>query len=152
MGGRHYTLCTLHAYDSWTSLEFRETWWRTTSEILRKVLKPGSFLIMGCDMNGVVGSEQSEAVGGFDADEAGGTLAHDFMREFALWAPATFASDMPTKTWSSSIGAERRIDYILLERRPNTVAIRSWVAHTGDWFSASKDHPPAVVHFQAKKG
>lgn len=125
----------------------RSTWWSSTQDILINAGIDNSPLLACIDANAGLGDSDGLSVlsDGFRTT-SGTRFLRDFMFEFQLCAPiASPAHCGPTCTWTSPIGDEFTIDYVLLPNAWQEHCHRSRILEELDMGNKHLDHSAYVV-------
>ena len=136
-----------YAPHSGYSTSDRSTWWSDTHDCLHRAGVGDSPLFVCIDANAGLGDPDGQGVISEGFRTSSGTrFLRDFMLEFQLFAPiASPIHSGTTCTWTSPIGDEFAIDYVLLPSAWSDRCHRSQILEELDMGNKNLDHSAYVV-------
>ena len=139
---------TAHAPHSGNDYGSIAQWWHDLGATIPPAFSEWPLVLL-CDANASVGGNTSVHIGGHQAGklEEKASPFEDFVAQHDLWLPATFehCQQGDGATWTHTTGHCRRIDYVALPRRWQSLSCSAWVSSVIDPSLLRPDHAAACV-------
>ena len=137
-------LVVIHAPHSGFNKTDRTACWKWISKTAREVFDQEVPPVYMMDTNGSVGSQTSEHIGNINPEkqDIGGSILHDFLVDHNLFLPATFIPDQnhSGKTWASTVGTTKRIDFIAFPMHWKQATTKAFMEQEVDLLNEAEDH------------